>query len=84
VAPSSLGSGGPGIYDWKAKTGKHVRFRDLRRTAVSLKRDRLCSSMIQLRSLHWKWREARLPLPNLAAGCCVTLDAATDEEHQRH
>lgn len=28
-----------GIYDWKAKTGKHVRFHDLRRTAVSLMRD---------------------------------------------
>ena len=28
-----------GIYDWKAKTGKHVRFHDLRRTAISLMRD---------------------------------------------
>lgn len=28
-----------GIYDWKTKTGKHVRFHDLRRTAVSLMRD---------------------------------------------
>jgi integrase len=28
-----------GVYDWKAKTGKHVRFHDLRRTAVSLMRD---------------------------------------------
>lgn len=28
-----------GIYDWNAKTGKHVRFHDLRRTAVSLMRD---------------------------------------------
>lgn len=28
-----------GVYDWKEKTDKHVRFRDLRRTAVSLMRD---------------------------------------------
>jgi len=28
-----------GIYDCEAKTGKHVRFHDLRRTAVSLMRD---------------------------------------------
>lgn len=28
-----------GVYDWKAKTGKAVRFHDLRRTAVSLMRD---------------------------------------------
>lgn len=28
-----------GIYDWKSKTGKHVRFHHLRRSAVSLMRD---------------------------------------------
>jgi integrase len=28
-----------GVYDWKTKTGKAVRFHDLRRTAVSLMRD---------------------------------------------
>lgn len=28
-----------GIYDWKTKVGKAVRFHDLRRTAVSLMRD---------------------------------------------
>lgn len=28
-----------GVYDWKAKTGKHVRFHDLRRMADSLIRD---------------------------------------------
>jgi integrase len=28
-----------GVYDWRTKVGKAVRFHDLRRTAVSLMRD---------------------------------------------